>query len=134
MLEEPSKGSKTTQLFRVNEVLFLASGPPWRWGVDEIYFSKRCPYTSPYHSPIVNDTTDLNFREREKGGPKENPNSLCPLSTTDDDSVVNLLTDQYAAFPASPQRVDHDIVRKDIQFLLIFTLDIGSTCQPDEID
>ena len=36
--------------------------------------------------------------------------SLSPLTTSDDDSIIHLLADQDATFPRRSERVDHDII------------------------
>ena len=59
---------------------------------------------------------------------------LCALAVTNDDSLINLLADHDTTFPTSPQGVDHDIITQNIEFLLVFTLDVGGTGQSDKID
>lgn len=59
---------------------------------------------------------------------------LSTLGVTNDDSLIDLLRNHDATFPTSPQGVHHDIITEHIQFLLIFTLNIGSSGQSNEID
>lgn len=59
---------------------------------------------------------------------------LCALAVANDDSLINLLADHDTTFPTSPQGVDHDIITQNIEFLLVFTLDVGGTGQSDKID
>jgi hypothetical protein len=59
---------------------------------------------------------------------------LCAFTVTNDNSLVNFLADHDTTFPTSPQSIDHDIITQYIEFLLIFSLDIGSSGQSDKVD
>lgn len=57
--------------------------------------------------------------------------SLCP---TDDNRIINLLTDHHAALPTRPQGIHHDIVTEHIELLLVLALNVGGASQADEVD
>ena len=61
-------------------------------------------------------------------------NSLSPLAATDDDGIIHLLADQDATFPRSSERVDHDIIRKNVELLLVLALDVGGAGETDKVD
>lgn len=60
--------------------------------------------------------------------------SLGTLASANDDSLIILLGYHDATFSTCSEGVDHDIVTEDIQLFLVFTLDIGSSGQTDQVD
>lgn len=53
------------------------------------------------------------------------------VTGVDDDRVLVLFRDEDGALAGSAERVDHDVVREDVELLLVLALDVGGTGDTD---
>jgi hypothetical protein len=54
-----------------------------------------------------------------------------PVLLLDDDGLFVLLGDEHSGPPGCTKGIYHDIVREHIEFLLLFTLDVGLSGKTD---
>jgi hypothetical protein len=53
------------------------------------------------------------------------------VTGVDDDRVLVLFRDEDGALAGSAERVDHDVVRENVELLLVLALDVGGTGDAD---
>ena len=56
---------------------------------------------------------------------------LSSMSLLDDDRVVELLGDEHGCLAGRPEGINHDVVGKDVELLLLLALHIGLTGESD---
>lgn len=94
-------------------------------------YDRRQRNVKTYHFVNSKDSTDVDTGIDVTAAVKriENDTVFAPVLLFDDDSIVEFFGDKDSGLPRSAESVDHDVVREDIQFLLLLALDIGFTCQ-----
>lgn len=59
----------------------------------------------------------------------ENDTVLAPVTFFDNDRVFEFFGNENGRLSRSPEGIDHDVIRQDIQLLLFFPLNISFSCE-----